>query len=258
MFNQLQNETYNTVGLNMELLGEVVHNMNMSMAKGYKAKKTTFHETINGVKQVTMTDFKSGIPVKTYRELDFAIYGEGFFEVVMPDGTVAYTRNGSLNVGPDGTLQTAYGYQITTTAGSADNSDPTNKNFSLGLSRAPIKIPPGVNVSLNSKGELLDPSGEKLGKINLVSFTNLQGMRDIGEGLYMPTREAGDLKDVQVGTMNGETKLMQGHLESSNADSVTAMSQILQLNSQIKAEMKIFKTLDQMHGDLNSTISRNL
>ena len=106
MFNQLQNDTYNSVGLNMELLGEAVHNMNMSMARGYKAKKTTFHETLNGVKKVTMTDFKSGIPTKTYRELDFAIHGEGFFEVVMPDGTVAYTRNGALTVGPDGSLQT--------------------------------------------------------------------------------------------------------------------------------------------------------
>ncbi|NQY80594.1 MAG: flagellar hook basal-body protein [Candidatus Caenarcaniphilales bacterium] len=258
MFNQLQNETYNSVGLNMELLGESVHNMNMSMARGYKAKKTTFHETLNGVKQVTMTDFKSGVPVKTYRELDFAISGEGFFEVVMPDGTVAYTRNGALTVGPDGTLQTPFGYQITTTASNNESTDPTGQNFNIGLSRSPIKIPPGVKVNLNEKGELQDPSGNTLGKINLVTFTNLQGMRDIGEGLYLPTRAAGDLNDVQVGNMNGETKLIQGHLEASNADSVMAMSQILQLNSQIKAEMKIFKTLDQMHGDLNSTISRNL
>lgn len=258
MFNQLQNDTYNTVGHNMELLGETVHNMNMSMAHGYKSKKTTFHETLNGVKQITMTDFKSGTPVKTYRELDFAIYGEGFFEVLMPDGTVSYTRNGSLTVGPNGFLQTPYGYQINTTAYSNASSDYTGQNFNLGLSRAPIKIPPGVSISLNDKGELLDPSGEVLGKINLVTFTNLQGMRDIGEGLYVPTRAAGDLNDIQVGTMNGETRLIQGHLESSNSDVVTALSKMLQINSQIKAEMKIFKTLDQMHGDLNSTISRNL
>ena len=83
-------------------------------------------------------------------------------------------------------------------------------------------------------------------------------MRDIGEGLYVPTRMAGDLHDIEVGNMRGETRLLQGHLEASNASGIMAMSQILQLNSQIKAEMKIFKTLDQMHGDLNSTISRNL
>ncbi|MCH2226551.1 MAG: hypothetical protein MK033_02140 [Candidatus Caenarcaniphilales bacterium] len=258
MFNILQNETYSTIGLNMELLGETVHNMNMSMAHGYKSKQTTFHETLNGVKQVTMTDFSSGTPVKSFRELDFAIQGEGFFEVLMPDGTVAYTRDGGFIVGPDGTLQTPYGYEISTSGSQQDMSDPSQQNFSLGISRAAIKIPPGVSVDLNDKGELTDPNGDVLGKINLVTFTNLHGMKDIGEGLYMPTRTAGDLKDVAVGTMNGETKLLQGFLESSNADSVSAMSKILQINTQIKAEMKIFKTLDQMHGDLNSTISRNL
>jgi flagellar basal body rod protein FlgG len=100
--------------------------------------------------------------------------------------------------------------------------------------------------------------GEVIGKINLVTFTNLNALKDIGEGLYVPTRDAGDMKDIVVGSMRGETQLKQGFLESSNADSVYSLSQILQLNTAIKAEMKIFKTLDQMHGELNQTISRNL
>lgn len=258
MFNILANETYNTVEHNMGMLGQNVRNMNMSMAPGYKAKKTTFHEAMNGLKKVETTDFKSGIPVKTSRELDFAIDGAGFFEVVLPDGTIAYTRNGALSLSAEGRLQTPYGYEISTTSPNADLSAADKSSFSLGLSSKPVFIPAGVDVKLNDNGELVDPNGDVIGKINLVTFTNLNGLKDIGEGLYVPTRAAGDMRDVAIGTMNGDTKLKQGYLEASNSDSVYAMSQILQLNTSIKAEMKVFKTLDQMHGELNQTISRNL
>ena len=126
------------------------------------------------------------------------------------------------------------------------------------LSSQPVFIRAGVDVKLNDNGELTDPNGEVIGRINLVTFTNLNALKDIGEGLYVPTREAGDMRDIVIGSMRGETQLKQGSLESSNADSVYSLSQILQLNTAIKAEMKIFKTLDQMHGELNQTISRNL
>ena len=258
MFNILANETYNTVGHNMEMLGQNVRNMNMSTAPGYKAKKTSFHESMQGLRKVETTDFKSGVAIKTGRELDFAIDGAGFFEVILPDGTVAYTRNGALSLSADGRLQTPYGYEISTSAAKTDLSNAERQSFSLELSSKPVFIPAGVDVKLNENGELTDPKGEVIGKINLVTFTNLNALKDIGEGLYVPTREAGDMKDIVIGSMRGETQLKQGSLEASNADSVYSLSQILQLNTAIKAEMKIFKTLDQMHGELNQTISRNL
>ena len=71
MFNILANETYNAVNHNLEMLGQNVQNMNMSMAPGYKAKKMTFHESLNGLRKVETTDFKSGVSIKTGRELDF-------------------------------------------------------------------------------------------------------------------------------------------------------------------------------------------
>ncbi len=258
MFNILANETYNAVNHNLEMLGQNVQNMNMSMAPGYKAKKMTFHESLNGLRKVETTDFKSGVSIKTGRELDFAIDGAGFFEVLLPDGTVAYTRNGALSLSAEGRLQTPYGYEISTTAAKQDLSEADKMTFSLELSSRPVFIPAGVDIKLNEKGELIDPNNEVLGKINLVTFTNLNGLKSIGEGLYVPTRAAGDMKDIAIGDMRGETQLKQGFLEASNADAVYALSQILQLNTAIKAEMKVFKTLDQMHGELNQTISRNL
>ena len=213
---------------------------------------------MQGLRKVETTDFKSGVAIKTDRELDFAIDGAGFFEVILSDGTVAYTRNGALSLSADGRLQTPYGYEISTTAGKTDLSNAEQQSFSLELSSRPVFIPAGVDTKLNDNGELNDPKGDVIGKINLVTFTNLNGLKNIGEGLYVPTREAGDMKDITVGNMRGETKLKQGFLEASNGDAVYSLSQILQLNTAIKAEMKIFKTLDQMHGELNQTISRNL
>jgi flagellar basal-body rod protein FlgG len=258
MFNILQNESYNTLRHDMENLSDNVHNVQNALTDGYKAKKTTFHETVNGLKTYETHDFSSGVAKKTYRELDFAIQGEGFFEVIMPDNTVAYTRSGSFKLSPDGELLAPQGYPISTTASEQDLSNADTNQFSLSLSNSAIKIPTGVPVTLNDKGELFDPANDKLGKINLVTFTNLDGLRDLGNGLYVPTKDAGQTKDIKIGYMRGETQLLQGYVEGSNAQLMEGMSKILELNTAIKAEMKIFKTLDQMHGDLNSTISRNL
>ena len=138
----------------------------------------------------------------------FAIDGAGFFEVLLPDGTVAYTRNGALSLSAGGRLQTPYGYEISTTAAKQDLSEADKMTFSLELSSRPVFVPAGVDIKLNEKGELTDPNNEVLGKINLVTFTNLNGLKSIGEGLYVPTRQDDDEKpsviDVNVVAPRGE------------------------------------------------------
>lgn len=256
MFNQMSNESLNGLRYNMELLNEQVESMNYTMSPGYKKRVTTFHDTVDGMRKQTRVDFSSGMATRTHRDLDFAIQGDGFFEVMMPDGSVAYTKDGSFQVSPEGKLVTQEGFEVVTS--SADKQDGNSGSYSLGLSTSAIVIPVGTRVNLRKDGVLVDQMGEELGKLSLVTFNNLDGLKEINNSLYQPTLDAGEMHDVAIGDMIGETRVMQGFLESSNASVTDAMSRIQQLNKAVNINMKLFKTLDQMHGDLNSTISRNI
>lgn len=266
MYNQYTFKSMGTINRHMEDLGGLVDGINNSFTTGYKGKDLSFHETLNGMKFYERRIFKDGIAKKTNRELDFAIEGKGFFEVELPDGTNAYTRDGSFTVGPNGELLSSQGYPVVTGHPDAEfiaqgydalTGEQTG-SFDVGVHSSATFVPIGATVVLDDDGTLKTSEGQTIGKLNIVTFTNQDGLKNIGDGLYLAGENTGDIKEAQIGSFAGQTRIRQGHLESSNVSIVKNMADIVQLNTAIKAEMKIIKVLDQMQENLTSTITRNI
>lgn len=262
MFNQYTYQSIGALNRQMEVMGDAVSDINNSFTKGYKSKRTTFHETVNGLRRSETRDFQDGMGAKTGRGLDFAIEGEGFFEIELPDGTKAYTRNGSFKVGPNGELVNGSGYPVVTTNPDNEyvtmNSSGESKSFDVGVNSASTFIPIGESVVLDQEGVLKTARGKLIGKLSVVNFRNKDGLQDIGDNLYLATEDSGFIDDAEIGPMTGQTKIRQGYLENSNVSLVNSMSDLVQLNTSVKTEMKVIKLMDQMQESLTSTITRNL
>jgi flagellar basal body rod protein FlgG len=267
MYNQYTYRSMGTVNRHMQVLGDKVIDLNNVFTTGYKKKDTSFHETLHGMKPYYRRHHSDGQSKLTSRELDFAIEGKGFFEIQLPDGTNAYTRDGSFTIGPNGELLSSQGYQVVT---SNPNSEfvserydsylgsESQQSYDVGVDSSSTYIPIGATVKMDEDGTLRTEDGQIIGKLSVVNFANVDGLKDIGENVYLATESAGDIQEVKLGSMAGETKVRQGYLESSNVSIVKDMADIVQLNTAIKAEMKIIKVLDQMQENLTSTITRNL
>jgi flagellar basal-body rod protein FlgG len=265
MFNQYTYKSMSSVNRHMDTLGEVVGDINNIFTTGYKAKDSKFHETLDGIRRHTRRDHEDGVAKTTNRELDFALQGKGFFEIQMPDGTYGYTRDGSFTVGPNGELLSSQGYQVVTSRPDAefinqsyDEASGQATEFDVGVNSGFTSIPVGSTVVMEDDGTLKTDSGKLIGKLNVVNFTNPDGLKDIGDNMYLATEAAGDIEEVEIGTMNNQTEIKQGALETSNVSLVKNMSRMVQLNTIIKAEMKVIKILDQMQENLTSTITRNV
>ncbi len=256
-----------TMNRQVRALGSSAGNINNYFTTGYKAKQTRFHDTMQGMITQDTRNFSTGVPRKTDRELDVAIDGVGFFEVILPDGTYAYTRDGSFTLGPSGELLSPQGYPLSNTSGTQaedttisydDLANGNLKSFDMGLSTESIKVPTGTGVIVQPDGSLETNDGDRLGKVTILAFPNVDGLQEVGNGIYMPTESSGRPEEVTIGEMNGQTHLLQGYLEASNTSIVQDMNRIVELNTAVKSQMKVIKLLDQMQEGLNSTITRNL
>lgn len=259
-------KSINSLNRSVNKLNTSVENMNNMVTPAYKAKSVSFHETLDGLKTGTHRDFNSGAARKTRRDLDFAIFGTGFFEIQMPDGTLAYTRQGSFKVSATGELVTAQGYALSskqnvnesTVNQSYDAITNDNNKFNLSVLSKSINVPTGETIKLANNNSLKDSQGNDLGELRLVTFQNIDGLKEIGQGIFVATAEAGDIDEVKVGDKTGETQIKQGYIESSNVSIVDNMAKIVQTNTTIKAHLKVIKMLDQMQENINSTLSRSV
>lgn len=183
----------------MAQLSENVEGVSNILTPGYKSKERSFHETLDGLKQYERRNEQDGVAKKTNRELDFAIEGKGFFEVQLPDGTMAYTRNGSFTMSAEGQLLSPQGFPVVTESPTSDSvganydvlADGTIKSFDIGANSSSVVIPVGSTISMSEEGELVTQDGDKVGKLRVVTFTNNEGLKDIGDGLFVATRELG-------------------------------------------------------------------
>ena len=181
--------------------------------------------------------FSQGVNVDTGNPLDVLIEGRGFFEVLLPDGTNGYTRNGSFKINSDGQLVTASGYQI----------------------QPAITIPDGVEtVSISSDGLVqaklpgqTDPA--TLGTLQIADFLNPAGLQPRGQNLYLETKASGT---PQTGTpgLDGLGALRQGALEGSNVNVVEELVAMIQTQRAYEMNSKAISTGDQMLQYLNNNL----
>ncbi len=183
-----------------------------------------------GVRVVgTTKQFTQGSLEVTEQALDIAVNGRGMFQILLPDGTTAYTRDGQFQINSDGQVVTANGHPL----------EPA------------ITVP--ENTSLLTIGEdgvvTAAVSGEtavtQLGQIDTVDFINPQGLKAIGNNLFRETEASGA---PQVGTpgLNGLGVLNQGMLEQSNVDVVEELVDMITTQRAYEMNSKVVSTADQM------------
>lgn len=166
---------------------------------------------------------------QTNGDLDIAIEGRGYLEVVLPSGGSGYTRDGGLKRSADGLIVNSEGYQV-----------------------APgITIPnDATSLAINASGEVyasfanqLEP--QLLGQLNLVGFTNERGLEAIGSNLYLETPASGAPIVGTPGT-DGLGTLRQGYLEDSSVDAVREVSELIKAQRGYELNAKVITAADQM------------
>src|SRR6185437_2367438 len=174
---------------------------------------------------------------QTSRPLDLAIQGEGYFEVQMPNGNTAYTRDGSLQVSDQGVLVTGQGYAI----------------------QPPIRVPKEATSITISETGVVTANGlttaaggtQELGRIELARFPNSSGLESMGQNLFSETTSSGEpIRGMP--TENGNGSIAQGYLESSNVEIVTEMVDMITAQRAYEINSKAIKNSEDMAQTANS------
>jgi flagellar basal-body rod protein FlgG len=173
--------------------------------------------------------FTQGETVQTNNPLDMAVQGRGFFQVTMPDGTVAYTRDGSFHLNSDGQIVTSSGYPLEPAL-----TVPANAQ-SLSIGRDGI-----VSVTLPGQA-----APAQIGSVQTADFINPAGLEARGENLFVETASSGA---PQTGTpgLNGLGTVMQGSLESSNVNVVEELVNMIETQRAYEMNSKAISATDQM------------
>ncbi|MGE4560578.1 MAG: flagellar basal-body rod protein FlgG [Desulfobulbus sp.] len=183
-----------------------------------------------GVKPGAVTKiFTEGDIVQTQNVLDLAIEGQGFFEVLLPDGNTAYTRAGNMKMDGDGRITTSDGYPI-----QPEITIPEDAR-EITISQTGV-----VSAILGS-----DATSTELGNIDLVDFINEAGLIAIGRNLFRETEASGT---AIVGTPGNEGfgTLLQGYVENSNVNLVEEMTQMITTQRAYEINSNVITTSDEM------------
>jgi len=172
---------------------------------------------------------------ETDNQLDVAIKGNGFFQVQMPDGTIAYTRAGNFHLNNQGTIVTSDGDPIIPTI-----TVPTNAT-AITITEYGV-----VNATLSGQ---TNPS--QLGQIQLATFPNTGGLSQVGSNLMKATLNSGDPVLGNPGGTEGLGTLQQDYLEASNVDVVSMFVQMVLAQRAYESNSKVVKAADDMYSTAN-------
>ncbi len=183
-----------------------------------------------GVRTVaTSRSFTQGSLQQSGNALDVAINGQGFFQVQMPDGTTAYTRDGSFQLNSQGQLVTNSGY-------------PLSAGITLPPETTSITISGDGVVSAKLPGTT---APQQVGVLELANFINPAGLEPMGQNLYRESVASGNPINGNPGTV-GMGNLMQGFTEASNVNVVQELVTMIQTQRAYEMNSKAIQTSDQM------------
>ncbi|WP_394781048.1 flagellar basal-body rod protein FlgG [Undibacterium sp.] len=160
---------------------------------------------------------------------DMAIQGEGFFQVLMPDGTTAYTRDGSFQTDNQGQLVTSSGYVI-------------QPAITIPANALTITVGQDGTVSVTQPGTV---ASTQVGSIQLATFINPTGLLSLGQNLYTETSASGAPATNTPGT-NGSGSIAQNYVESSNVNVAEELVNMIQTQRAYEINSKAITTSDQM------------
>jgi flagellar basal-body rod protein FlgG len=241
----------NSQSMNMDTISNNLANVNTS---GYKKARPQFqdlmYQTLNtaGANTSSTTtqpaslqlghgsmlsgmvhDFTTGSLQQTDSKLDLAIQGNGFFRVLMTDGTFAYTRDGSFTLDQNGTVVNSSGNTL----------DP---QITIPQDATSVTVAQDGTVSVIQAGQT---TASQVGQITLSNFVNPNGLSLLGHNLYQATTASGDAIDGTPG-QNGLGTIQQSALEMSNVDMAAEMVNMIIGQRAYEANSKTIQTVDSM------------
>ena len=237
--------------LNMDVVANNLANVNTT---GFKRSRVDFQDLMYqtllaaGTTMATGAESPTGIQVglgtspaaiqkvftqgdfqMTDNALDLAVEGDGFFQVLMPDGTIAYTRDGAFKRDGDGRLVTSDGY-------------PMEPEIRVPAEAMSIGVGTDGTVSVLLPGQA-DP--QQIGQIQLAKFLNAAGLNAIGHNLFMATAASGEAVTGTAGS-TGFGMLAQGQLEMSNVSMVDEMVNMIVAQRAYEINSKSVQAADEM------------
>ena len=169
----------------------------------------------------------------TGNSFDLAIQGEGFFQVLLPNGDTAYTRDGTFQLNGQGDLVTHDGFQV----------------------QPGINIPAGaIDVTINSSGEVLVKEAgaaetASAGFIQIATFQNEAGLEALGDNLFRESTASGPANVDNPGQAGFGT-VLQGYVETSNVNPIQEIAALIAAQRAYEMNSKIIQTADQMMAPL--------
>lgn len=190
-----------------------------------------------GTKPVsTQRYFTEGNLQQTGNPLDLAIEGDGFMQVTMPDGSLAYTRDGTMKLSADGQLVTSDGFFL-------------QPNITIPPDSDSISVSADGIVSVKVPGST---QPQEIGQLELARFINPAGLEAIGHNLYLETSASGS-PTLGSPSLEGFGRINQGYLEMSNVEAVEEMVNMIMAQRAYEINSKAIQTSDEM-----SQIASNL
>jgi flagellar basal-body rod protein FlgG len=243
-------------------LATISNNMANASTTGYKKERAVFEDLIYqvqrqpGAQSAQNTQLPSGLQLgtgvrtvgtqkmftqgdlnMTEQPLDMAINGRGFFQVLMPDGNISYTRDGTFHLSADGEIVTANGYLLEPNIQVPEQT----KTITVGNDGIVTAVFADDNLPV------------EIGQIDVVDFVNPAGLQAIGNNLYLETASSGQ-PQVGVPSLDGFGAIIQGALETSNVSIVEEMVDMISTQRAYEMNSKVVSTADQMLGFINQNL----
>jgi len=243
---------------NVEVVSNNLANMNTT---AFQRRRSEFHDLIyQDIRRVGTTSSDAGTIVPTgvqvglgvklaavYRiheqgnlsatdnTFDLAVQGKGFFQITLPDGNTAYTRDVTFQLDANGQIVTHDGYTV----------------------QPGITIPNNaIDVTINNSGEVLvkiegQVALSNVGQLQISTFLNDAGLEAVGDNLYKETPASGTATSSTPGS-TGFGTILQGFLETSNVNAVEEISNLISAQRAYEMNSKVIQTSDEMMGTLTA------
>ena len=241
-------------------LDNIANNLANSSTSGFQSRRVQFsellyqNEVMPGAAATQQTTVSSGLQIglgtrsanteivqtqgdltSTGNPLDLAIEGTGFFQILLPDNQIGYTRAGSFQTDSQGNLVTANGNKLQPTI----TLPPTATNVTIGSDGT-------VSVSLPGQ-----TAASQVGVIQLASFANPGGLDSVGNNIYLQTTASGNPIVGVPGGSDGLGTLQQGMLEQSNVNIVDEFVNMILAQRSYESNSRVVKAADEMLQGLN-------
>jgi flagellar basal-body rod protein FlgG len=242
-------------------LDNIANNLANSNTTGFKMRRTQFEDLLYqsyiqpGAAAGAQTIVPSGLQIglgtrpagnevifsqgnfqETDNPLDVVIQGKGFFQVQMPDGTLAYTRAGNFQMDRDGNVVTAAG-------------NPVQPQITIPAQAQSITIAADGTVSYTQPGQT---AAQVAGQLQIANFPNPGGLNSIGSTLFTPTDASGEPVLGIPGGQEGLGTLLQGYIEQSNVSVVDEFVNMIVTQRAYEANSKVVKAADEMYQEVNN------